>query len=337
MTATIKDIAKKTNLGYATISAYLNGVRVKPQNKALIENAINELGYVRNEYARGLKTHRSMTIGVLIPELSDLFSTKIISVMEDFLREKGYGIIVSDYRSDSEIEQKSLQFLMSKMVDGLIVMPISMDGKIFQNVIDRNVPIVIIDRLTDNKDVSYIIINNREVSKNAVKMLIEKGHKEIALITGNNDVYTARERRLGYQDALQEVNNFKEEYIYDGSLTIEGGYLAMKQVVENHKEVTAIFVTNYDMTIGSIIAINELGKHIPEDYSFVGFDNMELSKVFSPKLATVNQPMNDIGRMSAEMLLDLIDKKEVKTVILNAEIMGGASIRLNTAINKHNK
>lgn len=326
MAATIKDIAKITGLGYATISAYLNGVNVRPKNKIAIEKAVKDLGYIRNEYARGLKTHRSMTIGVLIPELSNIFSTTIISEMEDVLRKKGYGIIVCDCRSNSELEKKSLQFLISKMVDGLIVMPISTDGEALALPIEKELPIVVIDRKTDRDDVSYILINNREVSRNAVKKLLDKGHKNIAIITGGKDVYTAKERWLGYKDALEGANCFNETYTYDGKLSVEDGYLAMKQIAETQKEITALFVTNYEMTIGAIIAINELGKRIPNDYSFVGFDNMELSRVFSPTLATVNQPLKEIGKQSAEMIFALLQKGKVSTVVLEAEIVEGESI-----------
>ena len=183
MAATIKDIARETGLGYATISAYLNGANVRPKNRELIEAAVKKLGYVRNEYARGLKTHRSMTVGVLIPELSNTFSTTIISAMEDELRGRGYGILVCDCRSDSAIEQKSLQFLQSKMVDGVIVMPMSTDGKIFDSLAETT-PAVAIDRFTLSERVSHVLINNREISVQAVHQLIAGGHRRIALISG---------------------------------------------------------------------------------------------------------------------------------------------------------
>ena len=272
MAATIKDIARETSLAQSTVSAYLNGVNVRDKNKKLIENAIKKLDYVRNDYARGLKMHRSLTIGVLIPELSNIFSTTIISEMEDVLRKKGYGIIVCDCRSDKAIEKESIEFLMSKMVDGLIVMPINTDKDLFSLPIDRNVPVVVIDRLTESQDVSYIVINNKEISKCATENLIKNGHRNIALITGAKDVYTARERYKGYKIALDSVKSFNINYVYDGKLSTEGGYKAMKEIIHKHPEVTALFVTNYEMSIGAIIAINESGKKIPEDYSFVGFE-----------------------------------------------------------------
>ena len=149
MAVTIKDLAKETGLACATISAYLNRVPVRAYNKVKIEAAIRKLGYIRNEYARGLKTHKSGTIGVLIPELSNVFSTTIITEIEERLREKGYGIIVCDCRTDVRREEESVRFLLTKMVDGLIIMPVSADKSSFKAAIDKNIPVVVIDRKTD--------------------------------------------------------------------------------------------------------------------------------------------------------------------------------------------
>lgn len=327
MAATIKDIAQMTGLGAATISAYLNGVNVRPINKDKIEQAINELGYVRNEYARGLKMHRTMTIGVLIPELSNSFSTAIISEMEDILRAQGYGIIVCDCRTDSEIERKSLRFLMSKMVDGLIVMPISTEGKLLQPAIDSKIPIVVIDRATANPEVSMVVINNREIARNAVQLLINNGHKHIAVISGDSGVYTVNERNEGYREAIDTIGTYNARNIYNGSLSVDGGYLAMKRIIESNRDITAVFVTNYEMTIGAIIAVNELGYKIPNDYSFVGFDNQELSRVISPRLATVNQPLKEIGRTAATRIIKMIGGEPASTTVLEAVLDSGLSIK----------
>lgn len=327
MAATIKDIAKLTGLGLATVSAHINGVNVRPRNKEAIDKAIQDLGYVRNEYARGLKMHKSMTIGVLIPELSNIFSTTIISEMEDVLRMQGYGIIVCDCRSNKDIEVMSVQFLLSKMVDGLIIMPISSDCESLSKAHEANIPVVVIDRMTDSKKAAHIIINNREVSEAATSKLIERGHRKIAIITGNQDIYTARERFTGYRDALEKCGLYDNTLFYNGGLSVENGYLAMKQLISERSDVTALFVTNYEMTVGAIIAINEFGKKIPDDYSFVGFDNMELSKVISPSLATINQPLKEIGRQSANKILDLMQQNGLETVVLEAEFDEGESIK----------
>lgn len=320
MAITIKDLAKETGLGSATISAYLNGVPVRSYNKEKIEQAIKKLGYIRNEYARGLKTHESRTIGVLIPELSNIFATSIISEMEEILREKGYGIIVCDCRTDLNLEQKSLRFLLSKMVDGLIVMPISTDSQALKIALDNNVPITVLDRMTDSDKVSHIVINNREISSQAVNNLIEKGLRKIALITGDMEVYTAKERRRGYQEALEAVGCYDEALVYNGGLSVEGGYQAAKRMLKECKDIEAVFVTNYEMSVGSMIAMTEEGKLVGNEIEFVGFDNVEMSKVFTPKLATVNQPLKEIGQMAAHTIMSMIAGEPARNVVLKASI-----------------
>lgn len=320
MAITIKDLAKETGLGSATISAYLNGVPVRSYNKEKIEQAIKKLGYIRNEYARGLKTHESRTIGVLIPELSNIFATSIISEMEEMLREKGYGIIVCDCRTDLNLEQESLRFLLSKMVDGLIIMPISTDSKALKIALDNNVPITVLDRMTDSDKVSHIVINNREISSQAVNNIIERGLRRIALITGDMEVYTAKERRMGYQEALEAVGCYDESLVYNGGLSVEGGYQATKRMLKECKDIEAVFVTNYEMSVGSMIAMTEEGKLVGNEIEFIGFDNVEMSKVFTPKLATVNQPLKEIGQMAARTITSMIAGEPARNVVLKASI-----------------
>lgn len=320
MAITIKDLAKETGLGCATISAYLNGVPVRPYNKEKIEKAVKKLGYIRNDYARGLKTHKSRTIGVLIPELSNIFATTIISEMEEVLRVHGYGIIVCDCRTDLKLEQQSLRFLLSKMVDGLIVMPISTDGSALDIALDTGVPVTVIDRLTDNERVSHVIINNTEISKRATEKLIGEGCRSIALISGPTTVYTAKERRRGYREAIEAQGTYDESRVYNGELSVEGGYQATKRVLADFPDVDGIFVTNYEMTVGCMIALSELGKKIGDEIKFIGFDNVEMSQVFTPKLTTVNQPLKEIGQFAAETILAMINGDNPRDIVLKANI-----------------
>lgn len=321
MSVTIKDLAKETGLANATISAYLNGIPVREYNREKIEKAIKKLGYIRNDYARGLKTHRSGTVGVLIPELSNVFSTTIITEMEEYLKEKGYGIIVCDCKTDLRREGESLRFLLSKMVDGLIIMPVSTDKNAFSIAVEKNIPVVVIDRKTDSDEVSHVVIDNREISRKATEKLTAKGCKKIALITGNTGVYTARERKAGYEDAMSAAGLFDEKAVYDGKLSVEGGYAATKDILKDRPDTDAIFVTNYEMTIGSIIALNEEGRKIGKDIEFIGFDKVEITRAFVPEMQTVNQPLSEIGKVAAETLIDMIGGGKPRDIILKAEIV----------------
>lgn len=320
MAVTIKDLVKETGLGSATISAYLNGVPVRSYNKEKIEKAIKKLGYIRNDYARGLKTHKSGTIGVLIPELSNIFSTTIITEMEEDLREKGYGIIVCDCRTDLKYEQDALRFLLSKMVDGLIVMPVSTDANAFNVALENKVPVTAIDRLTENENISHIVINNREVSKNATKQLLAKGYQNISLITGDSKVYTVFERQMGYREALEERGIYYENRVFDGGLSVEGGYQATKKMLYENPATQAVFVSNYEMSVGCMIAMSEQGKKIGEEIDFIGFDNVEMSKLFTPKLTAVNQPLKNIGQCAAQTILAMIGGESPRNIVLQADI-----------------
>lgn len=321
MAVTIKDLARETGLANATISAYLNGIPVREYNRIKIEEAIKKLGYIRNDYARGLKTHRSGTIGVLIPELSNVFSTTIITEIEECLRNKGYGIIVCDCRTDLHREEESVRFLLSKMVDGLIIMPVSTDKKAFAVAVQKNIPVVVIDRKTNSEDVSHIVINNREISREATERILAKGCRKIALVTGDTEVYTAKERKAGYEDAMRKAGVYDESFVKNGELSVDGGYSATKEILAEIPDVQAIFVTNYEMTIGSIIAINEEGRKIGKDIEFTGFDKVEITSAFVPAMHTVNQPLEEIGRVAADVMTEMIEGACPRDIVLKAEIL----------------
>ena len=321
MAVTIKDLARETGLANATISAYLNGIPVREYNRIKIEEAIKKLGYIRNDYARGLKTHRSGTIGVLIPELSNVFSTTIITEIEECLRNKGYGIIVCDCRTDLHREEESVRFLLSKMVDGLIIMPVSTDKKAFAVAVQKNIPVVVIDRKTNSEDVSHIVINNRAISREATERILAKGCRKIALVTGDTEVYTAKERKAGYEDAMRKAGVYDESFVKNGELSVDGGYSATKEILAEIPDVQAIFVTNYEMTIGSIIAINEEGRKIGKDIEFTGFDKVEITSAFVPAMHTVNQPLEEIGRVAADVMTEMIEGACPRDIVLKAEIL----------------
>lgn len=318
MGSTIKDIASKTGLGLATISKYLNGGNVLEKNKKAIEKAIKELDYTVNEFARSLKTSKSKTVGVIIPELSNIFVTSIITVIEDILRNNGYSIIVTDCRTDEKLECDVVDFMMSKRVDGIICMPVARSGKFLKQAIDASIPIILIDRMLNDIDADVVMVDNVSASEKAISHLVENGHRKIGIVVGPKDIFTSQERLKGYKKALEDqkikVNN---DNIVFSNYTVQGGYESLKKLIEKNKDMTAVFITNYEMTLGAIIAINELGIRIPEDISFIGFDNLQLSRVVKPKLTIVDQPLEEIGQNVANLMLKRLgdSKKETKTKI----------------------
>ncbi len=334
MASTIKDIAKYTGLGLATISSYLNGGNVREENRVKIEAAIQELDFEVNEVARGLKTRKTKIIGVVIPELNNNFCAEIITAMEDSLRNHGYATIVCDCRTDIELEKKAVEFLHRKRVDGIINMPVNADGSHLSSFSSSKKPIILIDRKISGVDCDYVLVDNISAVKNAVWKLIENGHKKIGIIGGPEDIYTAQERMLGYRLALMEAGIIPEERLIEHSdYTINGGVRCMEKLARNNKDMTAVIAANYEMTMGAVIGINEMGIKMPEEISLIGFDNTEFARACRPRLTIVTQPMKEIGLKVAELILKRLTdnekpfEQEYQVIKLQTEIMEGSSIR----------
>lgn len=311
MGATIKDIARETGLGLATISSYLNGGNVREKNRVKIEEAIEKLHFEVNEVARGLKTNRTKTIGIILPELNNIFFSEIITAAEDLLRSKGYATMICDCRSDVTREEEAAEFLLHRRVDGLIMMPTGAEKKVFQRFQRSGKPIVLIDRRMENGDCDCVLVDNEGAAYNAVNYLVKKGHKKIGMITGPNGVYTARERQNGYKQAMKEAGEQPAaELMASGDYTIAGGARAMRKLYEENPELTAVFISNYEMTVGAMMEINDLGIKVPEQLSVIGFDNEDFARAVVPRLSIVTQPTREIGQAAAKLLLSHLETCE---------------------------
>lgn len=302
--ATIKDVAKYAGLSIATVSKYLNGGNVREENRKRLEEAIRVLDFKVNDMARALKTNRTMTVGVLIPSLENIFFTSIVSNVENILIQNRYSTIVCDYREDPNLEKEKLNFLVDKMVDGIIMVPHGGNIKAIQEVIDKGIPVVFIDRLLKDVQCDVVLADNLNASYDAVEQLIIRGHKRIGIICGPDSVYTTRERLKGYIRVHEDYAiDIDDNLILYGNYDIESGYRLLLHFIEMENPPSAVFVTNYEMTLGAIMAINEKEIKIPEELSIIGFDNIQLAKIVKPSLSIVVQPMKQIGETAAQLLL----------------------------------
>ncbi|HEX2945525.1 MAG TPA: LacI family DNA-binding transcriptional regulator [Clostridia bacterium] len=334
--ATIKDVAKYAGVSTATISKYINGVAVKEQNRARIEEAIRALDFRVNTMARGLKTNKTMTIGVLIPSLENIFATSIVSHIERIFLQNGYSTIICDYNQDIGLENSKFDFLMSKFVDGVIIMPHGITEERVRNAIDMDIPVVLIDRPMKNGECDLVLVDNLNASYNAVEQLIVKGHREIGIISGPQDIYTAQERLKGYLRVHEDYGiKVNEDNIKYGDYEIQSGYDQMKEFLNSEKLPDAVFVTNYEMTIGAVMALNESSIKVPEELSLIGFDNQQLARVIKPNLAIVVQPIQQIGESAANIILRRLkgDRTNYPSMLrLKTELLAGQSIQERTTI-----
>lgn len=301
---TIKDVAHRTGLSIATISKYINGGNVLEKNKEIIQNAIDELNFTVNEMARGLKTNKTKTVGIALPNLNNLFFTSIVSKIEDIILKYGYGTIICDYKENYELEKKKLDFLVNKSVDAIILVPSGKEEAELKKMLKNGMPIILIDRLLKNVQCDVVLGDNLNSSYDAVEQLFILGHKRVGVIVGPKEMYTAEERLKGYCRVHEDYSvKIDTELIKYGDYSMQSGFYMFKELLNIQNPPTAIYITNYEMTLGTIMAINEMNIKIPEDISIIGFDNLDLVKVINPPLSVVVQPMENIGEVTANLLL----------------------------------
>lgn len=331
MSATIRDIKERTGLSLATISKYLNGGNVLPENRARIEAAVKELNYEVNEIARGLVTNKTRTVGVVVYSVESLFNGTLLHHIGNALRKERYGLLICDSCNDEEIEAENIRFLLKKKVDGIIVIPISKRAEFLNPARNAGVPIVLLDRSFQDEEFDCVKIDNRIAAFRAVNLLLKNNHKKIAIICSDNqNEYTGYERYKGFMDAMEQAGlAVPEEYRKKGSHCIEFGHESMQELICLQNRPTAVFMSNYEITLGAVMAINESGLRCPEDISMLGFDDLILSHLVKPQMSMVVQPMKEMSERAVEVLLRKIRSKEEELpieIIMSTKIREGNSI-----------
>ncbi|MBS4537858.1 LacI family DNA-binding transcriptional regulator [Clostridium sp. D2Q-11] len=306
--STIKDVAQVSGISVGTISRYLNGYNVKPENQEKIEKAIEELNYRVNPIARGLKTNKSFTIGIIVPSITDVFANQVIEGVEDILERENYSIIICSSRNRLKTEKEKLSFLKEKRVDGIVMMPVSDESKHVNEFIEEDIPLILIDRLLEEVKCDGVVCDNVNGSYHAMEELIRYGHRRIGIIAGPENVYTARERLNGYKRSLNDYQiSIDEELIQYAKYEKNGGLEGYENLMNLSNPPTAIFATNYETTMTGIKYFMERGIKIGEDISFFGYDNTDIFQMLTPSISTVVQPMNEIGEEAAKLLLSRIE------------------------------
>ena len=324
----IAEVAKLAGVSTATVSKYLNGVKVKAKNAAAIDRAVKELNFHPNDFARGLRTNRSMSVGVILPELDNLFFTSIISSVDEILDAHGYSTFVCICRSDPDREKKKLDFLKRKKIDGLIAVPCSDTSDFVKGLV--GIPVVLIDRLSGAGSCSCVLSDNFTAAYNATEKLISNGHKRIGVLLGPDSNYTPIERRAGFMAAMSTHSlTVDENFVKSGAYRVESGYSMTKELIGLREPPTAIFATNNELTIGAVTALSESGVTPGKDISFIGFDSDTLAKAMNPALTVMIQDVEAIGRAAANNLLDQIRGEKAgrsQIIRIQTELLDGKSI-----------
>jgi len=319
MKVTIKDVAKKANVSITTVSRVINKIEgyTNEETKKRILKVIEELDYKPNALARSLVTKRTKTIGLILPDISNPFFPSIAKSVEDLVNELGYNLILCNSYDDTEKEANYINVLKEKCVDGILLS--SKQTKDKYDIYKDDIPMVFIDRKPEVEVKYGVFVDNYNGAYNATKHLIDLGHRSIACITGPKNINTTIERLRGYKDALIDNHiECDETIIKSNDYAIEGGYEAAKDLIKNHN-ITAIFTHDDLMACGVYKAAKELSYKIPDDISVVGFDDITLVEFLDPPLTTIKQPTEDIGKVSVEILMDLIENNKIQGKIISLD------------------
>ena len=334
---TLKDVASRLNLSVSTVSRVVNGKGyVKEQTRQRVLECLEACNYVPNEVARSLQAQATMTIGVVVPDLCETYFSRIIKEIDRVVTEAGYMLMVTDTGESRTQERRYLDSLYQKRVDALVLSSIDVEDPNVQRYIATGTPVIFLDNMPhiEEKDLHYVMVDNQQASSLAVQTLIDRGHRQIALIVGAQDEPTGYERREGYCEALKK-NQIPEDpaLIQIGNFKKDGGYKCMQKLLQNRKEhpFSAVHVTSEMMTIGALQAIREAGLTVGEDIAVIGFDVHDDLGLANPTIACVCQPEAEVGRSIGRMLLQLL-KPEVYGTSQNTKVWLQAQLQLGSSL-----
>lgn len=309
----IKDIAKEAGVSVTTVSRVLNNEKyVKDEVRERVQMVIDEMGYTPSSIARSLVLKRTNIIGVIVPDITNSFSSTIISSIEECANQNNFNIMVCNIAESPEKELNYLNIIKEMRMDGVIITNEKITPNIKNALYSIDVPVVFVSVKPDELLFTSITVNNYQASYDATNYLINKGHKKIAFIGGDlRDITSGKERYKGYRKALEHNDlDVNEEYIKFGNYKMQDGYNYMEEILKCSILPTALFAASDDMAVGALNCILDNGLKVPEDISIIGFDNSSLTTVVRPTLTTISQPINEMGVLSVKTLIKQINNEE---------------------------
>lgn len=308
MQLTIRDIAARAGVSKAAVSYVLNGrPGVSARTRQRVLAIVEELGYRPNTVARSLAGKRTQTLGLAIPDISDMFYADIIRGVESAANAAGYTLTLCTTRSDPRREREAVDSLMSGRVDGVILMAYHLDPDYLGRQSTAGRPFVLLGHPDAGPALHSVSVDNWEAGYKAAEYLYGLGHRRIAFIHGSLRSRDTWYRFHGFRRALERLGaDLPEAYVRVGEFRREGGLRATLELMSLPDPPTAIFAANDQMAIGALEAIAATGRRVPEDVSVVGVDDIEAASLIRPALTTVRQPTDEMGRRAVELLLRLI-------------------------------
>ncbi|MBT2697615.1 catabolite control protein A [Bacillus sp. ISL-40] len=319
MNITIYDVAREASVSMATVSRVVNGnPNVKPVTRKKVLEVIDRLGYRPNAVARGLASKKTTTVGVIIPDISNIFFAELARGIEDIATMYKYNIILSNSDQNKDKELHLLNTMLGKQVDGLVFMGGNITAEHVEEFEKSPVPIVLAGSIEESNKMPSVNIDYEEAVYDSIKEFIEKGHKNIAFVVGPlHEPKNTFKKLRGYQRALQDSSiPYNEELVVEGDYTYDSGIEAIEKLLEVADRPTAILVGSDEMALGVVHGAEDKGYKIPEDFEVITSDNTRLSLMVRPQLTTIVQPLYDIGAVAMRLLTKLMNKEKVSEQIV---------------------
>jgi LacI family transcriptional regulator len=312
--ATIRDIAIKLSISISTVSRALRGAPdVNPETKKAVLEMAEKLNYEPNRIAQSLRIKRTKTVGVLVPEINRHFFSSAISGIQEYCSDNDYSIMICQSMESVKIEKSNIHMLVSNRVDGLLISLSSQTENIdhLRHLVEKEIPIVLFDRVTDDLDVSKVIVDDHDGAYTAVNYLIKTGCRRIAYLGGPENMYISTQREKGYMDALRDqgmpLNNELMIHCKDLHDDVATG---LHKLLDLSPKIDAIFCMNDPIAITAIQVIKEKKIKIPDQISVIGFTNDPVSAFIEPSLTTVSQPSHAMGKAAAKLFIDQLHDEE---------------------------
>ena len=299
---TLTEVARKAGVGTTTVSRVINGgERVSPKTLARVLRVIETLGYTPNEAARTLKGHRTKTIGLVIPSIADPFFSSCAEAAQAVARANDSLLIVTTTQNDPSTEIESVTVLIRHRTDGLLIAPGNSHGSALRDLLTRTaIPVVTIDRPIYESSIDSVVAGNYKGARIGTDHLIEHGYKRIACLTGESNLYTISERIQGYRDAVEGAGLTP---ILDTSvMDYKSAENAIKRLLADANPPDAIFTLKNSTTIYTFEVLQNLNITVPDQVALLGFDDFELASTVRPSISVVEQPVEDMARIAAELL-----------------------------------
>jgi LacI family transcriptional regulator len=301
----IREVARLAGVSLGTVSRVINGnPTVAPDIRQRVQAAIDKLGFRPNRVARSLRSQQSHTFGLVIPDVTNPFFAELVKSLDQSAGEFGYNIILGNAEESPTVEKRYIQMLADRQVDGLLVVP-SVGTRTIK--VDRDVKVVLIDRALPKHHV--VLSDHRGGAKQAVTHLIGLGHRRIACIAGPQNLTVAVERWAGYRETMSRsgasATLLKSSWTEFANFDYSSAYDAARRLLARNPRPTALFASSDQQAIGALRAAADLGLSVPQDLSVVGFDDIPLSDLVSPRLTTVRQAVTDLSRVAIDTLIRL--------------------------------